>query len=145
MCNRSVSLYFSFLFLHARACIKCQFQITIPLDLERGEKMRGCVSVFWMDIYMHIHKCLAQITYFFAIRISHNNTINNRRFPCLSMSILRANCIHLQEFDRQAVLYNSSCGKYNRNKQCLKGQRMMQDKDRTIASVIILSTNKITS
>lgn len=37
-------------------------------------------------------------TYFLPVRISHNNTINYRRLPCLSMSIFRTYCIHLQSF-----------------------------------------------
>ena len=37
-------------------------------------------------------------TYFLPISISHHNTINHRRLPCLSMSIFRANCIYLQSY-----------------------------------------------
>ena len=34
--------------------------------------------------------------YFFAIRVPHNNTINNRRFTCLGMCISGANSVNLK-------------------------------------------------
>ena len=41
-------------------------------------------------------KCVICTTYFLPIRISHDNTIDNGRLPCLCMCIFSANSIHLQ-------------------------------------------------
>lgn len=64
---------------------------------------------FWTCTHVHTSKRISKKhavdntlpnTYFFAIRISHNNTINNWRLSSLSMCIFRANCVDLYSFRR---------------------------------------------